>query len=150
MALARRTQEEVRRISSPEAAFSLADESGYVQRLLTASGIAVRTSLPPRFQLEGAVADCLRSVLHEAVGNVPEHSRAGFCEIELRTGADRIRLTVRDDGVAAGSAPPRPPATGGRGRGLAGLKGQVVALGGTLCAGPEEREFSVAALLPSG
>ncbi|MEU2979522.1 ATP-binding protein [Streptomyces hirsutus] len=146
--LARRTQEDVRRISSPGATFSLADEFGYVQRLLTASGTAVRTSLPPHFRLEGAVADCLRSVLHEAVGNVLEHSRAGFWEIELRTGVDHIRLTVRNDGVAAGSVPPRPPATGGRGTGLAGLKGQVVALGGTLCAGPEEREFSVAAVLP--
>ncbi|MGJ3559857.1 two-component sensor histidine kinase [Streptomyces sp. INA 01156] len=84
--LARRTHEDVRRISGPEAAFSLADEFAHAQRLLTAAGIAVRTSLPPLVEPGGAVADCLRSVLHEAVGNVLEHSRARICEIELRTG----------------------------------------------------------------
>ncbi|MET8112682.1 sensor histidine kinase [Streptomyces prasinus] len=148
--LARRTHEDVRRISGPEAAFSLSDEFTHAQRLLTASGITVRTSLPPLIELGGAVADCLRSVLHEAVGNVLEHSRARVCEIELSTGADDIRLTVRNDGVATGSAPALPTATGRRGTGLAGIRGRTVALGGTLHAGPKDREFSVAAVLPLG
>lgn len=150
MELARRTHEDVRRISGPEVAFSLPGEFAHAQRLLTAAGITVRTSLPPLVEPGGAVADCLRSVLHEAVGNVLEHSRARVCEIELCAGADDIRLTVRNDGVAD-PAPPFPPATGRqRGTGLAGLRGRAVALGGTLQAGPNDREFSVAAVLPTG
>ncbi|MGY3202044.1 signal transduction histidine kinase [Streptomyces sp. TE5632] len=149
--LARRTHEDVRRISGPEVAFSLAEEFAHAQRLLTTAGIAVRTSLPPLVEPGGAVADCLRSVLHEAVGNVLEHSRARICEIELRTGADGIRLTVRNDGVTADPAPPLPSAGGRRrGTGLAGLRGRAVALGGSLQAGPKDREFSVAAVLPLG
>ncbi len=148
--LARRAQEDVRRISISEATFSLADEFAHVQRLLTASGIGVHASLPPRLELNDAVAECLRSVLHETVGNVLEHSRAKFCEIELRTGADDVRLTVRNDGVAAGSAPSSAPTSGRRGTGLAGLRGRVVALGGTLHAGPEDHNFSVTAVLPLG
>ncbi|MFE9927157.1 sensor histidine kinase [Streptomyces sp. NPDC005774] len=148
--LARRTHEDVRRISGPEVAFSLADEFAHAQRLLTASGIAVHTSLPPLIEPGGAVADCLRSVLHEAVGNVLEHSRARICEIELCAGVDDIRLTVRNDGVAAVSASPRTPPAGRRGTGLAGLRGRAVALGGTLHAGPKDREFSVTAVLPTG
>ncbi|MFE7213898.1 sensor histidine kinase [Streptomyces sp. NPDC057611] len=145
--LARRTQEDVRLISGPEATRPLADEFAHVQRLLTNSGIGVHASLPPRLEVNDAVAKCLRSVLHEAVGNLLEHSRATFCEIELHAGPDTVRLTVRNDGVPAGSPPPSTPAPG-RGTGLTGLRGRVVALGGTLHAGPEDREFSVAAVLP--
>ncbi|MFD4971419.1 sensor histidine kinase [Streptomyces sp. NPDC058424] len=145
--LARRTQEDVRLISSPGATRSLADELARAQRLLTTSGIGVHASLPPRLELDDAVTKCLRSVLHEAVGNLLEHSRATFCEIELHAGPDNVRLTVRNDGVPAGSPPPSTPAPG-RGTGLSGLRGRVVALGGTLHAGPEAREFSVTAVLP--
>ncbi|PZH11381.1 two-component sensor histidine kinase [Streptomyces sp. NTH33] len=148
--LARRAQEDVRRISVPEAPRSLADEFAHVQQLLTTSGTGVHASLPPRLELNDVTAECLRSVLHEAVANVLEHSRAEFCEIELRAGADDVRLTVRNDGVAAGSAPPPAPTAGRRGTGLAGLRGRVVALGGTLHAGLEDHEFSVTAVLPLG
>ncbi|MEU6007735.1 histidine kinase [Streptomyces sp. NPDC047453] len=145
--LARRTQEDVRLISGPEATRPLADEFAHVQRLLTISGLGVHASLPPRLEVNDAVAKCLRSVLHESVGNLLEHSRATFCEIELRAGPDDVRLTVRNDGVAAESPPPSTPAPG-RGTGLVSLRGRVVALGGTLRAGPEDREFSVTAVLP--
>lgn len=145
--LARRAQEDVRLISSPGATRSLADDLARAQRLLTTSGIGVHASLPPRLELNDAATECLRSVLHEAVGNLLEHSRATFCEIELRAGPDNVRLTVRNDGVPAASPPPTTPAPG-RGTGLPGLRGRVVALGGTLHAGPEDREFSVAAVLP--
>ncbi|UYQ65101.1 sensor histidine kinase [Streptomyces peucetius] len=151
VALARRTHEDVRLISGPETTLSLAEEFAHAQRLLTSAGIAVRTSLPPHVEPDRAVVNCLRSVLHEAVGNVLEHSRAGFCEIELRAGDDDIRLTVRNDGVAAtGSVPAAVRTVGHRGTGLVGLKGRVIALGGTLHVGPTGREFSVAAVLPLG
>ncbi|MGW3507918.1 hypothetical protein [Streptomyces sp. NPDC000994] len=47
----------------------------------------------------------------------------------------------------AGSPPPATPASG-RGTGLPGLRGRVAALGGTLHADPDAREFSVTAVLP--
>lgn len=48
----------------------------------------------------------------------------------------------------AGPPPPSAPTAGRRGTGLAGLKGRVVALGGTLGVGPQDSEFRVAAVLP--
>lgn len=144
--LARRTQEDVRLISSPGATRSLADELARAQRLLTTSGIGVHASLPPRLELDDAVTKCLRSVLHEAVGNLLEHSRATFCEIELHADPDDIRLTVRNDGAPTG--PPPPSTAPGRGTGLAGLRGRVIALGGTLHVTTKDRAFSVTATLP--
>lgn len=146
--LTRRAQEEVRRISVPGTPRSLIDEFAHVQRLLTTSGTAVRASLPPRLDLPDAVTECLRSLLHEAVANVLEHSRATFCEIALHTGPEHVRLTVRNDGVPTGTAPSSTSTAGRRGTGLVGLKGRVVALGGTLHAGPEDHGFSVTAALP--
>ncbi|MEU1277576.1 histidine kinase [Streptomyces sp. NPDC005805] len=156
--LARRTQDDVRRISGPQSGVRLDEEFAHAQRLLTASGIAVSTALPARVEPDRAVTDCLRSVLREAVGNVLQHSRAGHCAIELSTGEGEVRLTVRNDGAIA--VPSGVPEGGGggtsgagggrRGTGIAGLRGRVIALGGTLRTGHAEREFTLTAALPLG
>ncbi|WP_345942781.1 ATP-binding protein, partial [Streptomyces sp. SID486] len=39
----------------------------------------------------------------EAVTNVVRHSRAGRCEIRVNGTAERVRLTVTDDGTGAGA-----------------------------------------------
>ncbi|WP_435599994.1 sensor histidine kinase [Streptomyces sp. C10-9-1] len=146
--LARRTQDDVRRISGPESEVRLDEEFAHAQRLLTSSGVAVSTTLAAGVEPDEAVSDCLRSVLREAVGNVLQHSRAGHCAIDLSAGPGEVRLTVCNDGavVPAGT----PGAKARRGTGITGLRGRVVALGGTLLTGHEDGEFTLTAALPRG
>ncbi|WP_411081850.1 sensor histidine kinase [Streptomyces sp. cmx-18-6] len=118
--LARRLHDDVRSISRPDGCgLSLADELAHAQRVLTASGVEVRTVLPPRVEPDPAAVGCLRFVLREAVGNVLQHSRATHCAITLRAEGTAIRLTVRNDGAEEGTgmgakaeAEPPAPASG--------------------------------------
>ncbi|WP_432151117.1 histidine kinase [Streptomyces sp. bgisy029] len=147
IALARRLHDDVRSISRPDVGgLSLSEELGHAQRVLTASGVEVRTVLPPRTEAAPAVVGCLRFVLREAVGNVLQHSRATHCSITLRTDGSAVRLTVVNDG--AETAPPAPPASGRHGTGLAGLSGRVLALGGEFTAGAEDGTFTLRAVVP--
>ncbi|WP_433402056.1 histidine kinase [Streptomyces sp. CA-146814] len=147
IALARRLHDDVRSISRPDVGgLSLSEELGHAQRVLTASGVEVRTVLPPRTEAAPAVVGCLRFVLREAVGNVLQHSRATHCSITLRTDGTAVRLTVRNDGAEA--APPASAASGRHGTGLAGLSGRVLALGGEFTAGAEDGTFTLRAVVP--
>jgi signal transduction histidine kinase len=60
----------------------------------------------------------------ESLANAAKHSQASRITILLTCENDRVRLSVRDDGI--GGADP------GRGSGLTGLRDRVEALGGTL------------------
>ncbi|MFE9459225.1 sensor histidine kinase [Streptomyces californicus] len=157
IALARRLHDDVRSISRPDGgARSLSEELAHAQRVLTASGVEVRTVLPPRAEPGPAAVDCLGFVLREAVGNVLQHSRATHCEISLRAEGGTVRLTVRNDGAAPEGRPavpgpraPGQPASERQGTGLAGLTGRALALGGTFTATAEDGVFLVTATLPS-
>ncbi len=75
--------------------------------------------------------------------NVVRHSDAGRCEITVTATADRVRLTVTDDGTT----PPASPA----GTGLTGLTERLTTAGGTLTATPTPPTgFTVTAELPVG
>jgi signal transduction histidine kinase len=63
-------------------------------------------------------------VVSEALANAAKYAQASIVEVELRVVHDRLKLSVRDDGV--GGASPE------RGSGLIGLADRVEALGGTL------------------
>ncbi|WP_203709770.1 histidine kinase [Streptomyces anulatus] len=148
IALARRLHDDVRSISRPDGGdLSLSDELAHAQRVLAASGVEVRTVLPPWAEPDPAVVGCLRFVLREAVGNVLQHSRATSCEIALRADAGEIRLTVRNDGAAEGRPPADAP--GRHGTGLAGLAGRVLALGGTFATACEDGAFTLTASVPA-
>ncbi|MFE7055874.1 sensor histidine kinase [Streptomyces californicus] len=157
IALARRLHDDVRSISRPDGgARSLSEELAHAQRVLTASGVEVRTVLPPRAEPGPAVVDCLGFVLREAVGNVLQHSRATHCAITLRAEDGTVRLTVRNDGAppeggpaAPGQRAPGQPVSERHGTGLAGLTGRVLALGGTFTATAEGGAFTVTATLPT-
>ncbi|MFH8881443.1 sensor histidine kinase [Streptomyces californicus] len=157
IALARRLHDDVRSISRPDGgARSLSEELAHAQRVLTASGVEVRTVLPPRAEPGPAAVDCLGFVLREAVGNVLQHSRATHCAITLRAEGGMVRLTVRNDGAPPEDGPavpgqraPGQPASDRHGTGLAGLTGRVLALGGTFTATAEGGTFTVTATLPS-
>ncbi|MGW6390090.1 ATP-binding protein [Streptomyces sp. NPDC055103] len=81
-------------------------------------------------------------VVRESATNAVRHSGANRCVIALDGTADRVRLTVTDDG--------RGPAQGPPGSGLRGLRERVAAAGGTLESGPAPKGgFRVAAELPA-
>lgn len=148
IALARRLHDDVRSISRPDGGdLSLSDELSHAQRVLAASGVEVRTVLPPWAEPDPAVVGCLRFVLREAVGNVLQHSRATSCEIALRADGGEIRLTVRNDGATEGRTAEDAP--GRHGTGLAGLAGRVLALGGTFTTVSEDGAFTLTAVVPA-
>ncbi|WP_121747331.1 sensor histidine kinase [Streptomyces sp. E2N166] len=82
-------------------------------------------------------------VVREAVTNVVRHSGASRCEIAVRGGTERVRLTVTDNG-RGGDGPAQGPGTG-----LTGLTERLASAGGSLSAGAEARGgFTVTAELP--
>ncbi|MGW0514584.1 sensor histidine kinase [Streptomyces olivaceoviridis] len=124
---------------------SLATELTRARSALSAASVqpVVRQSGAP---LAPQTEALLGWVVREAVTNVVRHSRADRCEITVEGAADRVRLTVTDNGTGAGT-----PATGAGagGAGLTGLTERLAAAGGSLTAGPAPRGgFTVTADLP--
>ncbi|MFI6353562.1 sensor histidine kinase [Streptomyces sp. NPDC050743] len=124
---------------------SLATELTRARSALSAASVepVVRQSGAP---LEPQTEALLSWVVREAVTNVVRHSDAGRCEITVDSGAERVRLTVTDNG--SGRAVSRPQ-QGIGGTGLKGLTERLAAAGGSLTAGPSPRGgFTVTAELP--
>ncbi|MFF0286136.1 sensor histidine kinase [Streptomyces sp. NPDC005262] len=124
---------------------SLATELDRARSALTAAGIepVVRRSGPPLVPQAEAL---LGWVVREAVTNVVRHSGATTCSFMVHGTADRVRLTVTDDGLGQATEPPAP---GIGGTGLKGLTERLAAAGGSLTAGPRpDGGFLVTAELP--
>ncbi|MCS0605284.1 sensor histidine kinase [Streptomyces sp. LP11] len=125
---------------------SLATELTRARSALAAASVevVVRQSGTP---LDPATEALLGWVVREAVTNVVRHSDAGRCEIDVVGAAERVRLTVTDDGTGK---PADRPAEGIGGTGLTGLTERLAAAGGSLTAGPTARGgFTVTAELPA-
>ncbi|MFF0478606.1 sensor histidine kinase [Streptomyces sp. NPDC004284] len=119
---------------------SLATELDRARDALSTAGIepVVRRSGP---LLEPQTEALLSWVVRESATNAVRHSGASRCEIDLSGTAERVRLTVTDNG--------RGPADATPGSGLRGLRERVAAAGGTLDSGPAPRGgFRVTAELP--
>ncbi|MFF0554855.1 sensor histidine kinase [Streptomyces sp. NPDC004266] len=119
---------------------SLATELDRARDALSSAGIepVVRRSGP---LLEPQTEALLSWVVRESATNAVRHSGASRCEIDLTGSADRVRLTVTDDGRGPSGTTP--------GSGLRGLRERVAAAGGTLDSGPAPRGgFRVTAELP--
>ncbi|MEV4228168.1 sensor histidine kinase [Streptomyces bobili] len=144
---------------------SLATELDRARSALTAAGVepVVGRSGPP---LAPRTAALLGWVVREAVTNVVRHSGAGRCEITVTGTAERVRLTVTDDGTGIDGAGMGDSGTGGYstdgfrtdgplrgvgcGTGLTGLRERLAAAGGSLTASPAPHGgFSVTAELPA-
>lgn len=86
----------------------------------------------PRMVFEGpvdaavprAIFDDIAAVVREGLANVARHARATAADVELSVTANRIRLTVRDDGRGVGDRPP--------GNGLVNLRRRAENRGGSL------------------
>ncbi|MFF9766288.1 sensor histidine kinase [Streptomyces sp. NPDC014636] len=127
-------------------------EGSLATELTRARSALSAASVEPVFRQSGTPLDpqteaLLGWVVRESVTNVVRHSRASRCEITVEGFAERVRLTVADDGTATGTG-----ARGGvGGTGLKGLTERLAAAGGSLTAGPAPRGgFTVTADLPVG
>jgi signal transduction histidine kinase len=93
--------------------------------------------------LSPAVGAAIYRLAQESITNARRHARhATQVTVAVTGDADRVRLTIHDDGSAAGG---RGPA----GYGLVGMRERANMLGGTFHAGPAaERGWRVEAVLP--
>ena len=104
----------------------------------------VKVTLSGQFDdLSPAVGAAIYRLAQESVTNARRHARhATQVTVAVTGDADRVRLTIDDDGSAAGG---RAPA----GYGLVGMRERASLLGGTFHAGPAaERGWRVEAVLP--
>ena len=79
--------------------------------------------------IDPAVVTCLYRVAQEALNNVAKHARASHVQLHLQqVGADRLRLTISDDGLGLAEADLRKPQSFG----LLGMRERVRAAQGSL------------------
>jgi signal transduction histidine kinase len=92
--------------------------------------------------LSPAVGAAIYRLAQESITNARRHARhATQVTVAVTGDADRVRLTIDDDGSAGGRAP--------AGYGLVGMRERASLLGGTFHAGPAaERGWRVEAVLP--
>ncbi|MGV9849230.1 sensor histidine kinase [Streptomyces sp. NPDC003442] len=141
---------------------SLATELDRARSALDAAGIeaVVRREGPP---LAPQTEALLGWVVREGVTNVVRHSGASRCEIEVRSGMDRVRLEITDDGGGVGSRATGTGAAGATGvtsaagttgatgaTDMAGADGAIGAIGGTGLKGLAERLSAAGGSLESG
>ena len=95
--------------------------------------------------LPGAVSVALYRIAQEALTNTVRHAHnVTRVQIEVAGDADRVRLSVRDDGALVAANRPA------SGFGLIGMRERASLLGGTLLAGPgPDRGWVVEATLPT-
>jgi signal transduction histidine kinase len=109
-----------------------------------ASGAGVRLIVSgPAAPLDPGVELAAFRIVQEALTNVRRHAPGSAVDVELRYGAEVLRLRVRDNG---------PGPAGGRrpgGHGLLGMRERATAAGGSLRSGPAPGGgFLVEASLP--
>ncbi|MFE7772384.1 sensor histidine kinase [Streptomyces sp. NPDC057445] len=127
-----------------------------------APGLAVLDALLETFRNAGLPVDLARTddatelpaavdlasyrIIQEALTNVQKHAgTAAKAEVSVVRVGRTVEVTVLDNGVPDGAA----PAGDGGGHGLIGMRERVMALGGTLSAGPRYGGgFRVQAILP--
>ena len=109
-----------------------------------ASGLMAELSTTgaPR-PLPGAIGFTLYRATQEALTNVQRHARAKRVAVDVDYLAEKVKLSVRDDGVGA-------PAGVTSGNGLSGLRERVELVGGTVSLGSsvERAGFSITIEVP--
>jgi len=100
------------------------------------------TTVGPLDEVSAGVALTIHRIAQEALTNVIKHAGGAQVGIRLHYGDDELSLEVTNDG-------PQVSHTGGRGRGLAGMRERTELLNGRLEAGPRsEGGFRVHARFP--
>ncbi len=114
---------------------AILDDVGLVEALRRyCDDFAERTGIPvhhrvdePAEPVPGGIESACYRILQEALTNVARHAAPSAVEVRFEAPAERIRLSVRDDG--RGFDPRRGESEG---HGLAGIRERVELLGGTL------------------
>lgn len=121
----------------PEPAGPPPGVAGIPDLVRAAEGAGARVELtmaPDLGPLPGLVGAAAFRIVQEALTNAVHHAGPGVrIGVALRRSDDVLRLTVVDDGPAAG---PRPPGVAGVGLGLTGMRERARGVGGGLSAGP--------------
>ena len=108
--------------------------------------VSVRVVGQPRRLSSGLDLTAYR-IVQEGLTNALKHARGAPTEVDVRWGAQRLELEIRDDGDGRHTMAPA-DANGG-GHGLVGMQERVRLYGGELHAGPSENGgFAVLARLP--
>jgi len=94
-------------------------------------------------QTTGDAAHVAYRIVQEALTNALKYAHGAHTTVDVAHGAREITVTVADDGTGTHAA-----SIGGSGRGLAGLRERVIALGGDFAAGPRGAGFLVRARIP--
>ncbi|MGY1615286.1 histidine kinase [Geodermatophilus sp. SYSU D00691] len=85
-------------------------------------------------------------VVQEALSNVVRHAGAAATTVEVGYAADRVTVTVTDDGRARVPTPPSVPGAGGHGQ--LHMRERVSVVGGRLEVGPVRGGYRVRAVFP--
>ncbi|MBO3745013.1 hypothetical protein J5X84_02960 [Streptosporangiaceae bacterium NEAU-GS5] len=88
------------------------------------TGVLVEIWALPTTDVAADIAECVLETITDALENVERHSGARQVSVAVTTGRNGLRLTVSDDG--RGMVPDT------AGRGIARMKANFVALGGSL------------------
>lgn len=123
---AREALDELRALSRGIAPPILADRGlpAALAALAGRSPVPVELDTAELGRLDPAAENAAYFVVAEALTNVAKHSRARQCQVALRRTADRIVVTVTDDGFGGAQL--------AKGHGLTGLADRVQAAGGML------------------
>lgn len=120
-----------------------------------AEGFERRTGLSTRFraphgplELAPAAEVALYRVAQEALANVARHARARRVDVDLVVQADRLILTINDDGIGICPVLAAGKTVRNRGVGLASMRERVAQLGGTFAIARTSRGTMVSAELP--
>jgi signal transduction histidine kinase len=102
----------------------------------------------PERPLPPEVDQAAYRIVQEALTNVSRHAGPACATVAVAYAPGALSIQVDDDGPGTAARPGTPPR--GRGLGLAGMRERVSALGGQLCAGPQDGGgFRVRAELPA-
>ena len=121
------------------------DRLGELAEALGTAGLAVTLldERPSGRSLAAGLDLSAYRIVQEALTNTLRHAGASRAEVTIRSAGGQLELEVVDDGRGG------VPATGGPGRGIAGMRERAAMLGGELDAGPRpDGGFRVHARLP--
>lgn len=119
---ARQVLRDIGDVAAGYTAISLAAEVASARAVLSAAGVEV-TGEVTGAALPAEIDAVLATALREGVTNLLRHSDARHCALELTADDEQVRLSLRNDGVAA--AVPKEP-----GAGIGNLTHRLEALGG--------------------
>lgn len=145
--LCRKALGDVRSVATGYQQLSLEEELASARSVLASADIEVRID-EGDLNLPEPVRAALATVVREGVTNVLRHSKAEWCEIELRRDGAVAVLQIRNNGVQPGRPDERPPTSG---QGLINLEHRVGAFGGTFATGMEDDgTYVLRASVPAG